>query len=136
MKDFFLNRQIKRIEREANDDFLQILSFGAGCYPTKELYQLLRRLDAETQRLAYYRRLLFLMGSTITLWIALGYLSQNVNFIPGFYLALALIPLSITLFVGGLIVLKQKFRAIMNAHIVEKIIVEELERRRKDASIF
>ena len=136
MKNFFLNRQLRRIEREANDDFLQILSFGAHCYPTKELHQLLYELDQQAGRHAYYRRLLFIVGGTITLWIALCFLCQSLNFNPGIYLTITMIPMSILAFSIGSVYINQKFRSIRKADRIEKIIIEELERRKKDASIF
>ncbi|MCB0578766.1 MAG: hypothetical protein KDD10_05590 [Phaeodactylibacter sp.] len=136
MKNFFLNRQIRRIEKEANNDFLQILSFGARCYPTKELHQLLHDLDQEAQRHAYFRRILFMVGGTTTLWIALCFLFQSLNFGVGIYLTLGMIPASILAFSVGSIYVNQKFRSIREAGRIEKIIVEELERRKKDASIF
>ena len=136
MKNFFLNRQIRRIEMEANDDFLQILSFGAHSYPTKELHQLLYELDQQAGRYAYYRRLLFMVGGTTTLWIALCFLFQSLNFTPGIYLTISMIPISILAFSIGSVYINQKFRSIRKANRVEKIIVEELERRKKDASIF
>ncbi|MCO6478811.1 MAG: hypothetical protein J5I94_19410 [Phaeodactylibacter sp.] len=136
MKDFFLNRQIRRIEREANDDFLQILSFGARCYPTKELHQLLQELGHKTRRYAYYRSRLFLLGGTATLWFALCFLFQSLEFNLGAFLALAMIPVSILAFTGGSIYLNRRFGSVRKAHQIEKIIVEELERRKKDASIF
>lgn len=135
MKDFFLNRQINRIEREANDDFLQILSFGAHCYPTRELHQLLGKLEQESQRFTYYRRLLSVVGCTTALWVAFCFLFQSMNFRLGVYLAWALMPLSLAVFVGGIIYVNRKFSSVRDACLVEKIIVEELERRRKDASI-
>lgn len=136
MKDFFLNRQIDKIEREASDDFLQILSFGARCYPTKELHALLRRLDKEAQRMAYYRRLVFLIGGSATLWIAFCFLFQSLDFTVGVYFTLAIVPVTLIAFGVGNVYINKKFRAIRNSHLIEKIIVEELDRRRKDASIF
>jgi hypothetical protein len=136
MKDFFLNRQINKLEQEANDDFLQILSFGARCYPTKELHALLRRLDKEAQRIAYYRRLVLLVGGSATLWIAFCFLFQSLDFTFGIYFTLTLVPITLVAFTVGNIYINRKFRAIRSAHLIEKIIVEELDRRRKDASIF
>ncbi|MCB0585401.1 MAG: hypothetical protein KDD06_08770 [Phaeodactylibacter sp.] len=136
MKNFFLNRQIRRIEREANDDFLQILSFGARCYPTRELHQLLIELDRKSQLYLHYRRLLFLLGATATLWIALCFVFQNLKFGIGIYFTLIMIPLSILAFTAGSIYINHRFRSARNAHRIEGIIVEELERRKKDASIF
>jgi len=136
MKNFFLNRQINKIEREGNDDFQQILSFGARCYPTQELHALLRKLDKEAQRMAYYRRLVFLIGGSTTLWIAFCFLFQSLDFSAGIYFTLALVPVTIIAFGVGNVYVNRKYKAVRDAHIIEKIIVEELDRRRKDASIF
>lgn len=136
MKNFFLNRQIRRIEKEANDDFLQILSFGARCYPTKELYHLLQELHFQAQRHNNHRRILFMVGGTATLWIALCFLFQSLRFDPGAYLSLAMIPVSILAFSVGTVYVNLKFSSVRKARQIEKIIVEELERRKKDASIF
>lgn len=136
MKDFFLQRQLNKLEREANDDFLQILSFGARCYPTKELHALLRKLDKEAQRMAYYRRLVFLIGASATLWIAFCFLFQSLDFVIGVYFTLTIVPLTFLAFGIGNVYVNRKFRAVRDAQLIEKIIVEELDRRRKDASIF
>ena len=136
MKNFFLKRQIDQIEREANDDFAQILEFDARCYPTRELHQLLHKLDLESYRYNYFKRLLFLIGASTTFWIAFCFLFQSFEFTLGIYFTLAMVPLSIVTFVGGTVVLNHKFKSIRQSKLIERIITEELERRRKDASIF
>ncbi|MBV6654211.1 MAG: hypothetical protein KI786_10670 [Mameliella sp.] len=136
MKQYFLDRQINRIEREANDDYLQILSFGAQCYDTPELQRLLKQLDNKVQLHAYYRRIVFVIGASTTLWIAFCFLFQSLDYVIGVYATLAMVPVSIIGFTVGNIVLNKKFKGVRNASLVEKIIVEELARRRKDASIY
>jgi uncharacterized membrane protein YciS (DUF1049 family) len=136
MKDYFLNRQLERIEKEANDDFAQILEFGAKCYPTRELHQLLHQLDIESYRFSYLRRVLFLIGASTTFWIAFCFLFQSLEFNLGVILTLVIAPLSIITFVSGMAYINYRFRNIKQAHLIERIITEELERRRKDASIF
>ena len=136
MKQYFLDRQLKKIEREANDEFLQILSFGAQCYSTPELQDLLRQLDKKVQLHAYYRRIVFIIGASTTLWIAFCFLFQSLDYPIGVYATLAMVPVSIIGFTAGNIFLNRKYRAVRDAGLVEKIIVEELDRRRKDASSY
>lgn len=136
MKQYFLDRQLKRIEREANDEYLQILSFGAQCYTTPELQKLLRTLDKKVQVHAYYRRIVFIVGASTALWIAFCFLFQSLDYSIGVYATLYMVPLSIIAFTAGNIILNQKFKAVKEANLVEKIILEELDRRRKDASIY
>lgn len=136
MKQYFLDRQLKKIEREANDEYLQILSFGAQCYATPELQRLLRELDKKVQLHAYYRKIVFIVGASTTLWIAFCFLFQSLDYSFGVYATLAMVPLSIIGFTAGNIVLNKRFRAVRDARLIERIIVEELDRRRKDASIY
>ncbi|MCB0568299.1 MAG: hypothetical protein KDC66_00975 [Phaeodactylibacter sp.] len=136
MKDFFLNRQLERIEREANDDFRMILSFGARCYSTKELHHLLQQLGTKVERLSYYRRILLITGGATAFWIALNFLFQSIDFQAGIYLTLSLAPVSIAAFIIGTLLVNRRYSAIKQAHQIERIIVEEIDRRRKDASIF
>jgi len=136
MKDYFLNRQLERIEKEANDDFAQILEFGAKCYPTRELHQLLHQLDLESYRYLYLRRVLFLIGASTTFWIAFCFLFQSLEFNLGVILTLTIAPLSLLTFILGMIHINKRFSNIRRSEVIERIITEELERRRKDASIF
>lgn len=136
MKDYFLEQQLNKIEQEGNDDFQQILSFGARCYPTAELQALLRRLDREVQDHSYHRHLVLLVGASTTLWIALCFLFQSFDYTFGVYLTLSMVPVTIVAYTFGNFYVNRKFRSIKNAPLIEKIIAEELERRRKDASIF
>ncbi|TXB65536.1 hypothetical protein [Phaeodactylibacter luteus] len=136
MKQFFLERQLSRIEQEGNDDFLQILTFGANYYPTPELQALLRQLDERTQQLAHARRLILLIGASTTLWIAFSFLFQSLDFTLGVYFTLAMVPLTIIAFTIGNVMINKRYKAVRDARLIEKIIVEELDRRRKDASIF
>jgi hypothetical protein len=136
MKQYFLDRQLKKIEREANDEFLQILSFGAQCYSTPELQKLLRQLEKKAQLHAYYRRIVFIIGASTTLWIAFCFLFQSLDFSVGVYATLSMVPISIIGFTAGNMILNRKYRAVRDASLIERIITEELDRRRKDASIY
>jgi hypothetical protein len=136
MKQYFLDRQLKKIEREANDEYLQILTFGARCYTTPELNSLLRALDKKVQLHAYYRRIVFIIGASTTLWIAFCFLFQSLDYSIGVYATLAMVPFSIIGFTAGNIILNRRYKAVRNANLIERIIAEELDRRRKDASIY
>lgn len=136
MKNYFLNRQLERIEKEANNDYAQILEFGAKCYPTRELHQLLHQLDLEIYRYLYLRRIFFLIGASTTLWIAFCFLFQSLEFNLGVTLTLIIAPLSIVTFTLGIFYINHRFRNVRQSEVIERIISEELERRRKDASIF
>ncbi|HMQ50392.1 MAG TPA: hypothetical protein PKA00_23485 [Saprospiraceae bacterium] len=136
MKDYLLNRQLERIEREAGNDFLQIRSFGAHCYTTRELQELLMRLQREEQKMIQYRNFIYIIGATSSVWIGLSMIAFSFQYFLIQYLALFLIFFSVLTFIVGLFTLKRKFSVASAADEIEVIIREELERRRKDASIF
>jgi hypothetical protein len=136
MNNYFLKRQIEQIEQEANDDFAQILEFGARCYPTRELHQLLHQLDLESYQYNYFKRLLFLIAGSTTFWIAFFFLFQSLEFKAGIYFTIIMVLLSVVVFTAGTVHLNRKFKSIRQSALIERIITEELERRRKDASIF
>lgn len=136
MNDYFLKQQIERIEREANNDYTLIQEFGADCYPTFELQQLLGDMDFEIQRYLYYKRTFLILGASTFLWLSFIFLFRNLNYTPGLYISLALLIVSIVSAFVGMIFIKNNFKHINQLNLIESIIKEELARRRKDASIY
>lgn len=135
MKNYFLNRKLKRLERAGNDDYALILEFGASYYSTKELRLFVDRLNRENQFLVHRRGAFFKLGASATLWMAVFFLFQTLSFNPGIYVALAMAPISILLFAIGSIYLNIKYMSSEDRAGVLNIISKELEQRRKDASI-
>lgn len=136
MKNLLLQRRLNRIQRDGNDDLLLILECGPRDYPTFELHQLLRRVRQQTAHSARIQHLLFLVGASISLWIGAGFLCAALGYLAWGYIFLALIPTSCLLLISGHIYLRRKYRTHRHGAIIANIIQQELERRRKDASIF
>ena len=135
MKDYLLERQLNRLEREANDDFLQILEAGPEYYSTTELHQLLTRLE-ETKR-TYQKKAQkqLYVGASASIWIFASIVCSLINQHILSYFFLSLVPISIISFLLASLYAKKKFQQ-RNTMLIENIILQELDRRRKDASIF
>jgi hypothetical protein len=59
------NRQIARLEKAGNDDFLLILTGGAGAFATHELHHLLRRLRLQSAKIKQVKDAMFKVGLVI-----------------------------------------------------------------------
>ncbi|MEN0002601.1 MAG: hypothetical protein AAF798_00610 [Bacteroidota bacterium] len=136
MKNFFLNRQLKRIERDANDHLMLLLEVSPEYYTTKELVRLLRELQLKKSLVYELKRRLLVIGASISVWIAAAFLSQTFSLLFVSYFFLALIPFALLGFIGGSIYVSVKYKFFNHAPVIEKIIKQELDRRRKESSIF
>ncbi len=135
-RDFFLDRQLSRLEREANDDLLQIMEFGPRPYTTLELKQLLRRIKRESAEVVRLQQRYFLAGSCTVLLVGISFLCAAIGWDVLGIAFVALAPAGLIIFAGGSIFLNRRYRTYKHSRVLEKAILEELERRRKDASIF
>ena len=135
MKDYLLERQLNRLEREANDDFLQIIEGGPEYYSTHELHLLLSRLESTKRSYQRKAQKQLFIGASASIWIFASIICSMLKFPILSYVFLALVPVSIIAFLLASLYAKRKFQ-VKNTFLVENIILQELERRRKDASIF
>ena len=136
MKEYFFDREIQRLERDGNNDLLLIMEFGAEAYSTKELSLLLQQV-VEQKNIAerWYHRL-FLLGFSVSFWIAASFLAAASNASTLSLLMLTLVPVSLLSVLFGHLYLSRRYPAHRDTHLVVSIIEQELDRRKKDASIF
>ncbi len=129
-------RNLKRIEREGNDDLLLIWEFGPREYSNQELHILLRTVNWQAEVAGRFQHRLFLVAASISLWIGSAFLAAaaGFNLLATFLLCLA--PLALAVTIAGHIHLRKKYRAFRYSRDIAHMIQQELERRRKDASIF
>ena len=135
MENFFLYRQLRRLEREANDDLSLILEAGPEYYTNEELYELLNELEQKRLQLLQMRRaLLFLVGG-LMLWVAIN-LYAKVYEVPWlFWVTLGCFIFDFVGFLAGSYIYYRKHRLMRQAHAIRLTIYTELDRRRKDALI-
>ena len=136
MKKYLFDRFVQRLERDGNNDLLLIMEFGADAYSTKELSALLQEV-VEQKNIAerWYHRL-FLLGFSISFWIAASFLAAAGNSSTLSFALLTLVPISLLAVLFGHFYLSRRYPAHRDIHLVVSIIEQELDRRKKDASIF
>lgn len=136
MKDFFLQRLLQRLEKDGNDDLALIMEFGANSYSTQELSNILQQVGDQKEIAGRWQHRLFLVGFSVSFWIATSFIAAACQAQLISFLLLAMVPVSLLLALGGHFYLRHRFPAYRNIHLVASIIQQELDRRKKDASIF
>ena len=136
MKHFFLDRQLSKLEKEANDDLLLLMEVSPEYYSTNELKALLRELKTKQKQVQKKKDNLFLVGASGSIWMALSFLAQMMDIRWFGLMCIGLIPVAFGTYIGGSIFVEKRNRFFKDAYHIEKIIRSEIERRKKDASIF
>lgn len=136
MKNFFLDRQLNRIEQEVNDDLMLLLEVSPEYYSTRELNTLLRDLRLKRRSIRSLKKRLYIVGGSVTLWICTAIVANMSGLYLISYFFLALIPASLFSFIGGSMFIARKYHFYKHASSIEAIIKQELDRRRKESSIF
>ena len=136
MKEYFFDRLIQRLEKSGNDDLMLIMEFGAEAYSTRELSQLLNRILTQKDTAERWYHRLFLVGFSVSVWIAAFFLAAASDASLLSWLLLMLVPISLLSVLFGHFYLSRRYPAHRDIHLVASIIEQELDRRKKDASIF
>lgn len=136
MNNFLLYRQLKRLERECNDDLLLVQECGPEYYSNDELYDLLDLLDAENRETFRYRRLLLLTAAMILFWFGIVLFAHltAANLLKN--IAVTLFAFGFLTFLTGTILIRKKLLLLRRTQQIRTLIYAELDRRRKDASIY
>lgn len=136
MKNFFLKRHVDRIEREGNDDLLLILELGPRAYPTRELHELLNAVENQKEAVYKGNQRLFFVAASISIWIALSFLAGAAGVPQLGYVCLSMIPIACIVLIIGHSILRRKYPTFRHSKAITQIIQYEIERRRKESSIF
>ena len=135
MRHFFLDRHLRKIEKEANDDLLMVMEAGPQYYTNQELYHLLDKLGLQEYEVLQFNRKLFIILASVSLWLVLLFVSHAVGLSWLAAIMTFLTASFLLAFAVGKIYLHQKFKTYRSSGLIRSIIQQELERRQKDASI-
>lgn len=136
MQEFFLNRRLKRIEREANDDLRLVCDLGPEDFPTHELHHLLSRLNRQQRAVGRIQTFLFLTCMSTALWVVIAFVLFSSDRTVLAYGVLALVPICGLILLLGVHHREQRFFTYRYHDEMVRRIQGELERRRKDARIY
>ncbi len=135
MRSFFLNRQLRRIEREANDDLLQVLELGAHYFSTPELYDLLDRVQEQRQLVSQKLDKLYRFGILTPVFFLATFLASYFQIKLLAILFISAVPVMLVLFSYRSMRLRRDHPTYYDSEAIEKAIRQELHRR-EGSSIF
>ncbi|MEM9928349.1 MAG: hypothetical protein AAF840_00895 [Bacteroidota bacterium] len=135
MADRKFRRQIARLERAGNDDFLLILTGGASAFATHELHQLLRRIKIKTRQVSKLREAMFKVGLCIPFLMFAACTAAMLSLRSLVVLFLLAIPVCLLLMVAAQLHAGKSFSCYDRAKRLRCIIQQELERRRNGSVV-
>lgn len=136
MKDWLFQRTLQRLERAGNNDLLLIMEFGASSYSTEELRQLLAEVEQQKQLANLWQNRIFLVYFSISFWIAASVIASANEAHTLSNILLGMVPASLLIAVVGHTMLRYRYPSLRDNQIIASIVQQELDRRKKDASIF
>ncbi|MGB3548066.1 MAG: hypothetical protein WBA17_13900 [Saprospiraceae bacterium] len=135
MHQFFINRSLRRLEREGNDDFLLLREVGARPFATHELHHLLRRLQLNYRAVRAIKRTQFAVVSAIAALAAAGLIVLAFGQVTIALVLFLLVPTSCLVLLIAQIRLRRRNRLQDHAELLHHLIGKELERRRQESEI-
>ena len=122
MRNFFLERQLRRIEREVNDDLRMILELGPQYYSTQELYDLIDQLYDQEKASGSLQQYFFLALISVPFWFGAYILSSAFGWHASARIFLLLLPLALAVFIVGSIYCRYRYRNCRHANLIRSII--------------
>ncbi len=135
MADRKFKRQIARLERAGNDDFLLILTGGAGAFATHELHHLLRRIKVKTRKVSKLRENMLKIALCIPFLMFAACAAAMVSLRGLVAVFLFAIPVCLLLMVAAQLHAGKSFSCYDRAKRLRCIIQQELERRRNGSVV-
>jgi len=124
-------RQIARLEKAGNNDFLLILTGGAAAFATHELHLLLRRLKIQRHKMRRMRETMFKVGVAIPFLMFAACAAALASWRGLVSICLAAIPLCLIALILVQSHIRTHFSYLERAKRLRCIIQQELERRRR-----
>jgi len=133
---FFLERTLKRLEREGNNDLLQVRTLGPEFFSTPDLYELLEKLEYQKENVTHERTSLRRFGMLLPFILIVAFLSNYFNLYWLGMTMLGCVPLILGYFIYHSIRIRQQYPTFFDTQNIEWSIRQELKRRREESSIF
>lgn len=130
-----IKRQINRLERAGNNDFVLILTGGAEAFATHELHQLLRRLRVQGDKLRRLREAMFRIGLLIPFLMFAACAAALANYRTLVGLCLTAIPVCVLVFAVAQRYVSRNLSPLDRGKRLRCIIQQELDRRRRGEEV-
>ncbi len=132
MRNFFFQKKLQRLERYGNNDYSLIIEFGADAYSTEELNSILIEVYSQQQLASRWQRKLFILGFGISILMAASIFARITNAEILSYIFLFLVPAMLFIGLVGYFILHYRYPNLADGHLINSIVQQELEWRKKD----
>ena len=124
------------MEQRCNDDLYLLWELGPEPFPTRELKRILPLVQLQMERVDQLRNQFYRIGALGILLLALSFLANFAGLTFVSQVLLGSFPLAFLAALAGQAYLRFRFPTYVNSMVLREAIEAELDRRRKDASIF
>jgi hypothetical protein len=131
MDDSSLYKALESIEKEAGQDFNLLLSTGPAYFSTAELLEMRGRLMERQQLFSRFQQSNLWLAALAPSWLVAGFLFGVLGWITPALAAFLLFPLTLAVFLAGLILMRKWFGSKGNLEHIGLLIEMELSRRQK-----
>ena len=130
-----IKRQVNRLERAGNNDFILILTGGAAAFATHELHQLLRRLRIQGRKLRRMRDTMFRIGLLIPFLMFAACAAALANYRGLVGIFLTAIPFCLLFLAIVQRYISRNLSCLDRGKRLRCIIQQELDRRRRGEEV-
>lgn len=130
-----LDKNLLKIEEAVNDELALLLEFGPDYFETHELYSFLHKLDDQTEKVFFLRKMLIATGFILLICLATAVYSFMTDHLFFGYVFLVFIPLFAGLSAMILYRFQKRFTTYRFTDHLRILIETEIEIRSKDISI-
>jgi Ca2+-dependent lipid-binding protein len=130
-----LDRHLHRIEDAVKDDLALLLEFGPDYFETHELYSFLHKLDDQTEKVFFLRKMLIATAFIVAVCLVTAIYSFIADHLFFGYVFLFFIPLFASLSAMILYRFQKRFSTYRFTDHLRTLIATEIEIRSKDISI-
>lgn len=130
-----IKRQVARLERAGNNDFVLILTGGAAAFATHELHLLLRRLRVQGRKLRRMREAMFKVGLMIPFLMFAACAAALANWRGLVGICLTTIPFCLLVLAIAQRYISRNLSCLDRGKRLRCIIQQELDRRRRGEEV-
>lgn len=131
MDDSSLYKALESIEKEAGQDFNLLLSTGPAYFSTAELLEMRGRLMERQQLFSRFQKSNLWLAALAPSWLVVGFTFGVFGWLTLALAAFLLFPLTLAVFLAGLLFMRSWFGAKGNLEHIGLLIEMELSRRQK-----
>ena len=133
---YHLDRMLKKLEQDGNNDLLQVHTLGPQFYSTPELYDLLEELNRQRRMVSAKLTRVYRIGAIIPVLVLATFMASYYQALPLALACVAGIPVIGLVFTFRTLRLRREYPTFFESQTIEYKIRQEIKRRQEESSVF